>query len=137
VKKISINSPCPCGSRDKYKKCCQKFHKGALVPNPLLLMKSRYSAYAMGNSKYIIYTTHPNSSEYMEDKINWQNSILEFCKNTQFISLEILEYIPPKNNIAYVTFKASFENDSMIEKSRFLFENGRWLYENPLQINLS
>ena len=134
MKRISINSPCPCGSRDKYKKCCQKFHKGALVPNPLLLMKSRYSAYAIGNSKYIIDTTHPNSSEYMEDKTLWQNSILEFSKNTQFISLEILEYIPPKNNIAYVTFKAQFQDSKMIEKSRFLLENGKWLYENAVFI---
>jgi len=135
VKKISINSTCPCGSGDKYKKCCQKFHKGALVSNPLLLMKSRYSAYAMGNAKYIIDTTHSNSSEFMQDKRGWKNSILEFCKNTQFKSLEILEYIPPKDNIAYVTFKASFENNSMIEKSRFLFENDRWLYENGVFVD--
>ena len=47
MKKFSINSPCPCGSGGKYKKCCQKYHKGALAKDALTLMKSRYSAYAL------------------------------------------------------------------------------------------
>ena len=56
VMKISKNSKCPCGSGKKYKECCYKYHKGANPPNALLLMKSRYSAYAAGDAKYIIKT---------------------------------------------------------------------------------
>jgi len=137
VKKISINSPCPCGSGNKYKKCCQKFHNGALASTALLLMKSRYSAYAMGNANYIINTTHSNNIDFTDDKKAWKSSIIEFCKNSKFISLEILNYTLKDKNEAFVTFKASFENDSMIEKSRFLFENGRWFYEKAISINFN
>ncbi len=52
--KPSPNLPCPCGSGLKYKKCCQKYHKGALPSTALLLMKSRYSAYALGLADYIM-----------------------------------------------------------------------------------
>ncbi|MEO1928617.1 MAG: SEC-C metal-binding domain-containing protein [Nautiliaceae bacterium] len=48
--KISKNSKCPCGSGKKYKECCFKWHKLGTAPNALLLMKNRFSAYAIGNA---------------------------------------------------------------------------------------
>ena len=70
--KISPNSTCPCGSKKKYKKCCAIYHKGALAPSALALMKSRYSAYAIGNSDYIIKTTHPENIDYTLDINSWK-----------------------------------------------------------------
>jgi SEC-C motif-containing protein len=127
MKKISPNSNCPCGSGKKYKKCCQIYHKGALPPNALALMKSRYSAYVANNANYIIKTTHPNNPDYTEDTKSWKESILSFSKNTQFLGLEILEFIDGKEE-AFVTFRAKFGNGEMIEKSHFLKIDNRWLY---------
>jgi len=56
--KISKNTKCPCGSGKKYKDCCFRWHKITNAPNALLLMKSRFTAYAVGNAEYIIKTTH-------------------------------------------------------------------------------
>ncbi|MEA2050584.1 MAG: YchJ family metal-binding protein, partial [Campylobacterota bacterium] len=54
--KLSLNSKCPCGSGNKYKKCCQPFHKGILPQTALQLMRSRYCAFSITNYKYIIKT---------------------------------------------------------------------------------
>lgn len=92
-------------------------------------MKSRYSAYAVGESTYIIKTTHENNAQYMEDTKGWRESIDLFCKETAFQGLEILEFIDGEEE-AFVTFKAKLSSGEMVEKSRFLKVDGMWLYEN-------
>jgi len=129
MKKISPNSLCLCGSKTKYKKCCQIYHKGAKPKTALLLMKSRYSAYALGESRYIIKTTHENNVQYMSDIKAWQESIDEFCREMEFLGLDILEFIEGDEE-AFVTFKALLSSGEMVEKSRFLKVEGMWLYEN-------
>jgi len=129
MKKISQNALCPCGSKIKYKRCCAVYHKGAVAKTALLLMKSRYSAYATANSAYIIKTTHPNNDDYTIDTKAWKKSIEIFSKTTDFLSLEILEFIDGEKE-AFVTFKAELSSGTMIEKSRFLKVNGSWLYES-------
>lgn len=127
--KISVNTPCPCHSHKKYKKCCQPFHKGANPSNALLLMRSRYSALALHLVEYIINTTHPNNTEHEQDIKEWRKSITEFCDNTRFMGLEIIEFVDGANE-AFVTFKAILSDMQFIEKSRFLRVDGKWLYES-------
>ena len=112
----NLPCPCPCGSGKKYKKCCASYHKGAIPKNALLLMKSRYSAYALGNSGYIIKTTHPDNSDFSEDTKTWNRSIDLFCRQTLFQDLEILEWIDGEEE-AFVTFKASLSTGVLMEKS--------------------
>ena len=119
---MSINDKCPCGSGLKYKKCCKTYHDGRVPKNALLLMKSRYSAYALNNAKYIQQT-----SQTKDDL----QSIKEFSKQTTFQKLEIIEFLDGDKE-AYVTFKATLLKDnkdiSFCEKSRFLKEKDRWVY---------
>ena len=129
MKKITPNSPCPCGSRVKYKKCCAIYHKGALPKTALELMKSRYVAYAVGDASYIIKTTHPNNSDHTDDIKSWKSSIELFSKETEFLGLEVLEFIDGEVE-AFVTFKAKLSSGDMVEKSRFLKVDGMWLYES-------
>lgn len=128
MKKRSPNTPCPCGSKQKYKKCCQVYHKGANPKTALLLMKSRYSAYAVGESAYIVKTTHEDNEQYMDDVKAWRQSIDAFTKTTDFLGLEILDAIEGEEE-SFVTFKALLSTGEMMEKSRFLKVEGRWLYE--------
>ena len=129
MKKTSPNAPCPCGSQTKYKKCCQIYHKGAKPKTALLLMKSRYSAYAVGDSAYIVNTTHEENAQYMSDKKEWKKQIDLFVAKTAFEGLEILEFIEGEEE-AFVTFRASLSSGDMTEKSRFLKVEGMWFYEN-------
>ena len=94
-------------------------------------MKSRFSAFAVCNSEYIIFTTHENNHDFTQDLKSWNNDILNFSKNTRFEKLEILEFIDDEVE-SFVTFKATLFQDkndiSFIEKSRFLKAEGIWKY---------
>ena len=120
---MSINDKCPCGSGLKYKKCCKTYHDGRAAKTALVLMKSRYSAYALNQAKYILKT---NCTD--EDSLE---SIQEFSKNRIFQNLEILEFIDGEKE-AFVTFRVKLltngKNNSFTEKSRFIKENDIWFY---------
>ena len=125
--KISVNIPCPCGSQNKYKNCCQKYHKGMKAKDALTLMKSRYSAFVVCDSKYIMKTTHPKNPDYHDDKKEWQKSIENFSKSNTFLELMIEKFWDEKE-YAYVIFKAKFLDGELYEKSRFSLKEGVWLY---------
>ncbi len=122
--KLSINSPCPCGSGKKYKKCCQIYHKGAIAKDALTLMKSRYSAFAAGEVKYISKT-----STFQKDL----DELRAFCNGCSFLGLEIVEYMEGESE-AFVTFIVKMEcggdDASFSEKSRFIKKDGKWFYES-------
>eukprot|EP00465_Bigelowiella_longifila_P014130 CAMPEP_0185266748 /NCGR_PEP_ID=MMETSP1359-20130426/32159_1 /TAXON_ID=552665 /ORGANISM="Bigelowiella longifila, Strain CCMP242" /LENGTH=247 /DNA_ID=CAMNT_0027856719 /DNA_START=1 /DNA_END=741 /DNA_ORIENTATION=- len=56
---------CICGTLDTtYDDCCGKYHAGVqLPPTPEALMRSRFSAFVLGDAEYIIKTTHPSNPE--------------------------------------------------------------------------
>lgn len=103
--------------------CCKPYHDGKLPDTALALMKSRYSAYALSNPDYIIHTTHPNSPYFEKNRKKWKGAILEFCKTTRFLKLEILG-----SGENWVHFIAHLSRVNLEEKSRFEKFNGKWLY---------
>ena len=131
--KFSPNYICPCGSKIKYKKCCQPFHKGRLPSNALELMKSRYVAYKLQLPKYIIKTTYKDNKDYLEDNKLWEEQILDFSKSCDFEFLTILDFIDGTLE-AFVTFRVQLvcknEDSSFCEKSKFLKEDGKWFYHS-------
>jgi len=92
-------------------------------------MKSRYSAYAVGDAGYIIKTTHPNNADYQQDNKRWKEDILDFCKATEFLGLTIVDF-RERETEAFVTFYAQLSSGEMREQSRFLKSEGKWLYES-------
>lgn len=133
---ISPNDPCPCHSGLKYKKCCRPYHNGQPAPTPLALMRSRYSAYALNKTEYIMQTTHPESKHYQQNRDEWRKELEGFSLDTFFAGLEILNVEGET-----VTFRAelysmlsTYADDdqeadlSFTEKSRFRQHEGRWLY---------
>ncbi len=114
---------CPCSSGKAYSECCKPYHDGSLPPTALALMRSRYSAYALGKADYIMETTHPNSSYFEKDKKKWKKAILEFCRGTKFLKLEILD-----SGENWVHFIAHLSRALLNEKSLFEKVNGKWLY---------
>lgn len=125
--KISPNAQCLCHSGKKYKKCCQPYHKGVNPQNAMPLMRSRYSAFALNLSSYIISTTHPDNQDFTLDTTSWSNSIVQFATYTEFIGLEILEFIDGETE-SFVKFKATLNSGILKEKSRFIKLCDKWLY---------
>ena len=89
-------------------------------------MRSRYSAYALNDSKYIYKswskTTRPSKKSLKQEAITvWSGlTIISTELGTLFDSEGV------------VTFVAHFESDGrsqrLHETSRFIRENGRWVY---------
>ena len=117
---------CPCCSGKSYAECCKPYHDGLPAPTPLALMRSRYTAYALGNARYIIQTTHPKSPYVEKNRKNWEKAILQFCHTTKFQKLEILDH-----GDDWVHFTAHLWQGKEIllnERSSFEKVDGKWLY---------
>jgi SEC-C motif-containing protein len=129
--KISVNSPCPCGSGKKYKQCCEVYHKGKIATDAVFVMRARYSAFAVGNVDYILSTTHPQHEDSLKEEAVRREEIKHFSRITTFRKLEILKE-ERGEPLSYVTFRVFLEQEgkplSFTEKSTFEKINGRWLY---------
>lgn len=128
------SKPCPCGTGKTYSECCYPFHKGYEKPEtPEQLMRSRYSAYALKNAKYIIATTHPDNEAYLQDKKIWTQRLMQYMNSASFLGLTIIDSeTSADESEGFVTFSANLlvnGNDaSFTEKSRFVKHNGKWAY---------
>jgi SEC-C motif-containing protein len=128
---INQESSCPCHSNKKYKDCCYAYHNGKPCENALVLMKSRYSAYSLMLTDYIIKTTHPLSPAFIHNKEEWKDMIESIYKNADFNGLKIDAFIE-ENDRAIVAFTAILNNNdsdvSFSEVSLFKKENNKWYY---------
>src|SRR3712207_6007800 len=53
---------CPCGTGLPYAECCGRLHEGmAVAATAEQLMRSRYSAFAVGDPAYLLATWHPST----------------------------------------------------------------------------
>jgi SEC-C motif-containing protein len=119
---------CYCGSGIEKELCCLKFIKKEALPESVQeLMRSRYSAYVLGDGRYLV-DTNIAKNRYEEDVA----LISEHAKNTQWLKLEIIKSYE-KGLEGFVEFKAYYRENSKIhlhhEKSTFLKVDGVWLYE--------
>jgi len=123
---------CPCHSQKPYQECCKRYHEGIPAENALLLMRSRYAAYALGLAEYIMHTTHPKNPVFNPQFELWKKEILTFSRSTAFTGLKILEFIDGPQ-IAFVTFTASLKEGnkdlSFTEKSEFEKIGNQWFYK--------
>jgi len=109
---------CPCGSGLAYTDCCKPLHDGLSPPSALALMRSRYSAYALGLVDYIQKTQQaPIDPKETQD----------FCQNTEFERLEILSF-----GEDWVHFIAHLKQNGkpfkLAEKSYFKKIHSHWVY---------
>ncbi|HEX2582783.1 MAG TPA: peptide deformylase, partial [Chlamydiales bacterium] len=125
--------PCLCRSGKDYEACCRPFHGGKNPDTALQLMRSRYTAYALGLPDYIIKTTHPANPQFCHETEEWAQKISAFSSSTEFKDLEVLEF-QESGSFSTVTFVAHLlqgEKDvSFTEKSYFEKVKGKWLYRS-------
>ncbi|MDM8529423.1 YchJ family metal-binding protein [Anaerolineales bacterium HSG24] len=135
--KLSPNATCPCGRGLKYKQCCRPLHRGRTALTAEVLMRSRYTAYIIGDMNYIIETTHPNGPLYRSDRVAWLTELRFFCQRTQFVRLDILDVTEEataedNSGQAWVTFRATLtqqkQDASFTERSLFKRHHNMWKY---------
>ena len=120
--KLAAATPCPCGG-GAYTACCGRFHDGAVAASAEQLMRSRYSAYALGLMKYVHASWHPSTRPALAE--------LQHDDATKWLGLEIKKHIATDDE-ATVEFVARYKIDGrahrLHEVSRFVREDGRWFY---------
>ena len=120
---------CPCHSGKAYKSCCKPLHDGtAIAETPEALMRSRFSAFALGLGEYLVDTLARDHEDRAAAPREVLVRELSRAKDTQrFLGLEILS-----TGDATVTFRARiFEkgrDKSFEEESSFVREDGAWRY---------
>lgn len=130
---------CPCHSERPYATCCQPVHLGKARPSPTQLMRSRYAAYALSKVRFILKTERADPPLLPKELIDRRRTLKQFCQNTQFLGLQILDEATLSNSQATVTFRATLLQDgqdaSFTERSLFELQNGRWVYVSALPEN--
>ncbi|WP_306591971.1 YchJ family protein [Geothrix sp. 21YS21S-4] len=121
---------CPCTSKKPYDRCCGPFHAGAAAPETAeLLMRSRFSAYALGKVDYLI-ATRPEAKRAEESR----EELAQYCKSVSCVGLKIVakEKGGKADDTGVVSFHASLQANGRrslhIETSNFAREEGRWVY---------
>ncbi|WP_205471401.1 YchJ family metal-binding protein [Nocardioides sp. SYSU D00038] len=114
----ALQQPCPCGAGPSYDACCGRLHRGAaLAATPEELMRSRYSAYAVGDLDHVFRTWHPRT----------RPTDLSPDPTLTWTGLTVLAAGPD-----WVEFEASYDRGGVAgvlrERSRFQQRGGRWVY---------
>lgn len=126
---MNIEDQCICQSGKRFSDCCAQFlDQGKKAKTPTQLMRSRYSAFALGGyGQYLLDTWIPEQRAKMsaidlsQKAIDWQG--LEIIAHNQ------------QGDTGIVEFKASLlDADGKLEvhheRSRFLRIDGSWLYKD-------
>jgi SEC-C motif-containing protein len=118
---------CPCGHGD-FEQCCKPYLDGVkLAPTAEALMRSRYSAYSLARTEYVLRTWHhstrPSDLNLDED-----------AQQGEWIGLTVKQHTQSDDTHAEVEFVARYKPKGggpaqrMHERSRFVKEEGQWFY---------
>jgi SEC-C motif-containing protein len=114
---------CPCGG-GWYATCCGPLHEGAPAPTAEALMRSRYSAFALGLAPYLLATWAPATRPAdvdLDDGLQWRRlQIVDTARGG------------PDDEEGVVEFRAAHRSADgagvLHERSRFVRVDGRWAY---------
>jgi len=119
------STPCPCGSGKSFDQCCEPCLSGKQAATTAeALMRSRYTAYVVGDTEYLLATWHPST----------RPSTLELFKDLKWQSLKIKSTSKGQtnDNNGTVEFIADSKTDGkahrLHENSSFVYENNQWFY---------
>ena len=112
---------CPCGSGAALAACCGRYLGGIPAPTPEALMRSRYTAFAVGDADYLARTWHPGTRPEtldLEPDLRW--------RGLEIVSAEA------GHKRGTVEFRASWSQGGtrgvLHERSRFVRQSERWWY---------
>ncbi|MHA7984947.1 YchJ family protein [Rathayibacter sp. CAU 1779] len=128
---MNNSDPCPCGSGSAYDACCAPLHRGvATAGTAERLMRSRYSAFAVGDAAYLRATWHPSTRPrelVLDPDVEWRRlDILDTVAGTEADDWGEVEF-----RAFWRTLPAPGrprDGGVLHERSRFTHERGRWYY---------
>lgn len=120
---------CPCGRRT-YESCCGPLLAGARRAETAEdLMRSRYTAYVEGAVDYLLETTSAATRGSID-----RQQLAAYCRGLRGMSLRIVDTAAggAADDSGVVEFEATLKSEGrrfvQRERSRFVREDGRWVY---------
>jgi len=118
-----MHTLCYCKSQQPFASCCEPYLQKKQIPlSALELMRSRYSAYYIGDVHYLEHTTYQHT--WKEEELSF---IQAWAENSFWQHLEILQ-----SDETMVEFKAYYIYEGRQhlhhEKSTFCQEDEEWKY---------
>jgi SEC-C motif-containing protein len=123
---------CPCGAGLPVAECCGRLHDGTTTAATAeQLMRSRYSAFALGDTGYLRTTWHPTTRPRTLDLdrgVRWTGlNVLATTGGTLLSSEGTVEF-----RAHYVVEGAA---GAQHEESRFVREGGHWRYLDGVSLS--
>jgi len=119
-------SKCPCGSGKNLDQCCGPIIAGGPAASPEAMMRSRYSAYVLNETKHLENSLAPEARKDFD-----MAATESWAKAVEWLSLSILS-TSAGDQEGRVEFAAKFRQDGTEhthhEDSRFRLHEGNWLY---------
>ena len=116
---------CPCESGLVYAGCCRELHSGrVLAHSALQLMRSRYSAFTLGNADYLVKSWHPDT----------RPASVTIDESQRWIGLKIKTVShrgtgEDEGSVEFVArYKVQGKAYRVQENSRFRRLDGQWYY---------
>ncbi|GAA4574696.1 YchJ family metal-binding protein [Micromonospora coerulea] len=121
--------PCPCGSGLPYADCCRPVHRGeAAAATAEALMRSRFSAFAVGDADYLLRSWHSSTRParlHLDPSLRWTRLEILGTDRGGLLDSE-----------GTVEFRAHYREagrpGTLAEHSRFVREDARWVYLDAL-----
>ncbi len=121
---MDTDTRCPCGSGDTYAACCRRYHDGLPAPTAETLMRSRFTAFAIGDVGYLRRTWHPDT----------RPDSLDLDPGQRWVRLDVLGVFGGGllDSEGTVDFQAHYRRDGVrgvqSEVSTFRREGSAWRY---------
>ena len=123
------NRTCPCGSGLPYDDCCGPLHRGeSTAATAKALMRSRFSAFAVGDADYLLRSWHSSTRPArlrLDPGLHWTRlEILGTDRGGLFDAEGTVEF--------RAHYREAGRPGTLEERSRFVREDGRWVYLDAL-----
>ncbi|MET3975230.1 YchJ family protein [Cellulosimicrobium sp. BE325] len=135
---LDDDARCPCLSGDTYGSCCGRYHAGLRpgpdgaapgphAPTAEALMRSRYSAFAVGDAEYLRATWHPSTRPAdldLDDDVEWRRlDVVRTEAGGPFDTTGVVEFVAHHRSRTDPA-----DRGRLHEVSRFVREDDRWSY---------
>lgn len=122
---LDDSARCPCLSGEPYGSCCGPLHRGeADAPTAVALMRSRYSAFAVGDSAYLLRTWHPSTRPThleLDPGVRWFRLDIDGATRGGLLDTE--------GTVEFTAhYRAGGRAERQHEVSRFVRVDRRWVY---------
>lgn len=122
---MDADARCPCLSGDTYSACCGRFVDGdASAPTAVQLMRSRFTAFAVGATGYLLETWDRRT----------RPATLELDPEQRWFRLDVLAHdggglLDVEGTVEFRAYYRFDGNRGVLhERSRFVRDEGRWVY---------